>query len=223
MPNAVDRAYEVIRDGIITGRYASGDRLKEEELAAQIGVSRTPVREALRRLNSEDFVKFVPNRGAHVMTWAPEYVDEIFVLRAKIESYAAEMAAARIEEPEIKQLQELAVGMDEIAKQKPTGFMNEIAARNHKFHLLIIQATRSQHLERILDWLVQMPIMLKTFEAYEDGDLERSLNHHRELIEAFKTRDGRWAAAVMESHIFSARTAYRKAQDAAARKCNSAA
>ena len=223
MPNAVDRAYEVIREGIMSGQYASGDHLKEEELAAQIGVSRTPVREALRRLNSEDFVKFVPNHGAHVMTWAPEYVDEIFVLRAKVESYAAEMAALRIEESDIQQLQEWAIEMDEIAAEKPAGFMNEIAAHNHKFHSLIIQATRSEHLERILGWLVHMPIVLRTFETYEDDDLERSLSHHRELIEAFKTRDGRWAAAVMESHIFSARTVYRKAQDAAARSGNGGA
>lgn len=215
MANAVEKAYSAIRNGILSGEFAAGSHLKEEELAVQIGVSRTPVREALRRLNAEDFVKFTPNHGAHVSSWTPEYVEEVFILRAKIEAYAAEVAATRIGADQIRKMEEWASRMEVIARQHDAGFLDEIAACNQKFHALLIDSTKSEHIARLLSWLVQMPIVLRTFENYGDDDLRRSLAHHREIIEALRVGDGRWAAAVMETHIYSARSAYLKARGGA--------
>jgi DNA-binding transcriptional MocR family regulator len=79
---AVERAYEAIRGGIFSGDHPAGSRLREEELAERIGVSRTPVREALRRLDAEGLVEFMPNRGAHVASWSEDDLREIFGLRA---------------------------------------------------------------------------------------------------------------------------------------------
>ena len=81
MSKAADLAYERIRQKIITGAYAAGAHLKEEQVAEDAGVSRTPVREALRRLDAEHLVKFVPNRGAYVASWSTHDIEEIFVLR----------------------------------------------------------------------------------------------------------------------------------------------
>ena len=92
---AVDRAYEAVRTGIIAGRYLAGARLTEQEIATAVGVSRTPVREALRRLDAEGLVEFTPNLGAVVTTWSEADSDEVFDLRAMLESYSARRATLR--------------------------------------------------------------------------------------------------------------------------------
>ena len=86
MAAAVEKAYSAIRDGIMDGTYSGGSHLKAEDLAVAIGVSRTPVREALRRLHSEGLVDFVANRGAYVLNWDKSDVDEVFGLRMVLES-----------------------------------------------------------------------------------------------------------------------------------------
>ena len=83
---AVDKAYQAVRQGIIAGRFAAGTRITEHEVAVAAGVSRTPAREALRRLHSEGLVEFTPNQGAIVTTWSVEDADEIFDLRALLEA-----------------------------------------------------------------------------------------------------------------------------------------
>ncbi len=92
---AVDRAYDAVRSGIIAGRYLAGARLTEQEIATTVGVSRTPVREALRRLDAEGLVEFTPNLGAIVTVWSDADSDEVFDLRAMLESYSARRATLR--------------------------------------------------------------------------------------------------------------------------------
>ena len=86
MSSAAEKAYEAIRDGIVGGELPVGGRLREEELAGTIGVSRTPVREALRRLDAEGLVEFSPHRGAQVASWSDQDLDEIFGLRGVLVS-----------------------------------------------------------------------------------------------------------------------------------------
>ena len=83
---AVEKAYAAVRDGIVSGKYAPGTRITEQEVAELAGVSRTPVREALRQLNVEGLLEFVPNQGAVVTSWSERELDEIFDLRAVLES-----------------------------------------------------------------------------------------------------------------------------------------
>ena len=92
---AVDKAYDAVRSGIIAGRYLAGARLTEQEIATTVGVSRTPVREALRRLDAEGLVEFTPNLGAIVTVWSEADSDEVFDLRAMLESYSARRATLR--------------------------------------------------------------------------------------------------------------------------------
>ena len=104
MSKAADRAYDWVRQRILSGEYPPGSHLKEERIAEDSEVSRTPVREALRRLSNEHFVKFVPNQGAFVATWENDDVEVIFELRAMLEGYAAQRAASRISEEQIREL-----------------------------------------------------------------------------------------------------------------------
>lgn len=201
MSRATDLAYERIRQKIITGDYAAGIHLKEEQIAGDTGVSRTPVREALRRLNAEHLVKFVPNRGAYVASWSAEDVEEIFTLRALLEGHAAFRAATRITEAAIGELERCVEEIERMLPGQSEGQRFAIVAANQRFHSLVCEAAATERLTRMLAWLVEIPIILKTFERYSVQDIERSNLHHREMIEAFKARDARWAQSVMDTHL----------------------
>lgn len=209
---AADKAYQTIRSNILSGKYPSRAHLKEEELAEEIGVSRTPIREALRRLNSEHLVRYVANQGATVARWSLDDVDQIFTLRSMLESYAAKLAAGRITDEEISDLESLARRMDAIASSRDKDSRERITPLNHEFHYIIVDAVKSEYLKRMLSWIIEIPIMLRTFTYYSDGDLRRSMDHHREIIAAFRAHDGEWAQAVMCSHIHAARRVYFDAQ-----------
>ena len=208
MATAAQRAYTAIRSGIESGTYPSGHRLKEGELADEIGVSRTPVREALRRLATDQLVRFVPNRGAFVAAWSVDDIDQIFVLRSMLESYAAELAADKITPEEVERLGALASAIEEAAVARSEEAHRTVGALNNEFHRLVLGAAHSTRLEETVSWLVEFPIILETLGRFSDEDLRRSCAQHRELVEALQARDGRWAASIMRAHILAARRVY---------------
>jgi DNA-binding GntR family transcriptional regulator len=202
MAKAAERAYEVIRDGIVTGDYPVGGRLREEELAGSIGVSRTPVREALRRLDAEGLVEFLPHRGAHVTSWSGSDLDEIFGLRAVLESYGAGLAATRVGPDDLALLHDLAAGMEEAGRHHQ---FDAVAELNNRFHHTILRAAGNGRLVALLSGLVQVALVHRTFRRYSPEALARSFAHHRELIAAFGAGDPEWASSVMRSHVLAAR------------------
>jgi DNA-binding GntR family transcriptional regulator len=204
MSKIADLAYQGIRERIISGEYPPGAHLKEQLVAADTGASRTPVREALRRLNAEHLVEFVPNRGAYVTSWSLEDVEEIYTLRSVLEGQAAFRAATRIDDDEIDVLTQCADRIDELLAYTEERQTAEIVKANHRFHNTILHASHSERLSKMLSLLVDIPITLQTFEKYSDRDIARSNHHHRELIDAFKTQDPHWAQKVMETHLSAA-------------------
>src|ERR1700742_3863708 len=108
-------AYKAIRNEILQGQHGPGARLREEDVAERLAISRTPVREALRKLASEGLVSFVPNRGAHVATWDPDEIDDLYGLRAELESYGARLAARRAGFVNLDELRRLDRRMKELA------------------------------------------------------------------------------------------------------------
>ena len=208
MSKVADQAYEQIRAQIISGEYAPGSHLKEELIAEITGASRTPVREALRRLEAEHLVEFIPNRGAYVASWTVEDVEEIYVLRATLEGHAAFRAATRITPLEIATLRECC---DDIDARMPCATDEQrqgIVDANHRFHSVVVAAAHSARLNTMLSWLVQIPMTLRTFERYSDRNIARSNGHHREMIDAFIAGDPVWAQKVMETHLYAAQRLY---------------
>ncbi|MFT4561522.1 MAG: DNA-binding GntR family transcriptional regulator [Gammaproteobacteria bacterium] len=201
MSKIADLAYQGIRQRIVRGDYAAGTHLKEEVVADEIGASRTPVREALRRLNSENLVEFVPNRGAYVASWSLEDVEEIYTLRSLLEGQAAFRAATRITDSDIKKLVASADRMDELLNYHDVRNTAAILEANSVFHHTILVASHSERLSKILAWVVEVPVILCTFEKYSDNDIERANHHHRELIDALQAGDPHWAQKVMEAHL----------------------
>jgi DNA-binding GntR family transcriptional regulator len=204
---AVDRAYEAVRSGIIAGRYLAGARLTEQEIATTVGVSRTPVREALRRLDAEGLVEFTPNLGAVVTTWTEEDSDEIFDLRGMLESYGARRATIRASDEQIAELRRLAEQQYRESVERRPGHLERIAELNSQFHRRMQEAAASNRLGRALAALIEAPLMMRTFQKYTPEDLQRSAQHHLEIVLALEARDPEWAASVMLSHIHAARGA----------------
>ena len=205
MVRATQGAYEAIKTRILDGTYEPGEKLSEEDLAAAVGVSRTPVREALRRLHAEGLVDWEANRGATVPAWNDQDLEEIFELRALLEGYGAELAAARITEKEISRLRELSTEMEQYAAGMAEDRADRIAVCNAEFHEIILSAGRNRRLSALLGAVVQTPLVNRTFRRYDDAAMARSMSHHRELIDAFETGDRAWAGSVMRAHILAAR------------------
>ncbi|MFV3077752.1 GntR family transcriptional regulator [Niveispirillum fermenti] len=204
MSNAVDKAYMAIRDAIHAGRFPPGTHLKEGELADLTGVSRTPVREALRRLNAEGAVRFLRNHGAFVADWSMAEIREIFDLRSMLEGYAAERAAERATPAQVARLRILAEEMLELGGLATPDALSRIAEANGEFHRLITQAAGTQRLALMMTQVIELPLVLRTFHRYSTEALHRSLRHHMEIVAAFEVRDGAWAGSVMRSHIAAA-------------------
>lgn len=204
MAVAEQKAYEAIRTGIASGAFRGGMHLPAADLAERYGVSRTPVREALRRLHAEGLVEFFANRGAYVSDWSQTDVEEVFALRTVLEGHAAELAAVRLSTEDVQHLAGLADAMEELAADGPRRNLQKLAAINGEFHRVIVSAAANRRLAAMISGLVEMALVTRTFGFYSEGDLVRSMTHHRELIAAFSARDPAWASSVMRSHIRAA-------------------
>jgi DNA-binding GntR family transcriptional regulator len=200
-------AYRAIRDQILRGEHAPGVRLREEDLAELLEISRTPVREALRKLASEGLVSFAPNRGAHVASWDPDEIDDLYGLRAELESYGARLAARRKSYINLDALRQLDARMKALAAGTPD--LDAIAALNIEFHSAILREAGSDRLVQVLSSLVHAPLIYRVFHAYSPEALTRTLLDHSDLIEALDRQDGEWAASIMRSHIHAGRAALR--------------
>jgi DNA-binding GntR family transcriptional regulator len=206
MSKAAQRAYTAIRDSIISGDYAPGMHLTESELAGIVGVSRTPVHDALLRLKADGLIEMQRNQGARVKTYSDRDIDEIFELRAYLEGYGAELAARYIEDKDIAELEKLADEMGAHGVAEDTADLYEFSRLNSAFHRAIIDASGSDLLNLLLSQLVDMPlVVLKEHSWRGRANQERSNEQHRDIIEALKNRDPKWARSVMYGHVISTR------------------
>ena len=197
------RAYAFVRDGVTQGRYAPGDWLREGTLADELGLSRTPVREALRVLAAEGVVELVHNRGARVVRWTVEDVEETYRLRALLEGEAAALAARRAT-PE--QLAELVRTCDEHERTVVEGASAvEQAAANDAFHAAVLHAASSPRLVGLHSVVTSGPLVARALSGYGDVDRQRSVIAHRDIVTAVRERDEQLAASAMRAHVLAAR------------------
>jgi DNA-binding GntR family transcriptional regulator len=209
MAKAAEKAYQTVRSMILSGAYPAAARITELEVAAVAGVSRTPVREALRRLHAEGLVEFVPHQGAVVIDWTAEDRDDVFEMRALLESYGAARAARRVTDADVAELNQYAVDHHYEAITRGEGFLSRIGELNSTFHRRIYELAGSPRLVTALATLIEAPAIMRTFSAYQEQDLIRSAAHHLEIVRALEARDPDWAASIMRAHVLGARGALR--------------
>ncbi|MDF2231787.1 GntR family transcriptional regulator [Albimonas sp. CAU 1670] len=198
-----ERAYETIRAAILSGELAAGTHLREESLARMTGTSRTPVREALHRLTAEGLA-LAENRHRYVADFSVHEVAVIFELRARLESYAASLAATRITVEEIDALKAVVARIDALGDASGEGEPERFFELNGRFHDVIIRATRSSQLRALTAQAFALPLVtIKRFVCEQEINVRRSNAQHRDIVTALERRDAEWASAAMMSHIIS--------------------
>lgn len=207
MSRAANRAYSVIRDRILSGELPAGVQLGEEALADLCGVSRTPVRDALRRLEAELLVKRSDSQRCFVADWSIDDVADAFELRAMLEGHAARRASERMEEDILQRLRACNAEIRGAISADPPDVGLFLEA-NRLFHGLILEAAQSPRLAALLATLIEQPVVWRTAHHYGREALRRSHGEHEELLAAFARRDGAWAEAIMAAHIRRAFHAY---------------
>ncbi|MEL7198548.1 MAG: GntR family transcriptional regulator [Pseudomonadota bacterium] len=213
LSKAADRAYDTIGGLILGGHFKPGDRLSEEELSRLCGVSRTPVRDALRRLAAEYFVVIRPNQGAVVAVWKRQDIEDLFHMRALLEGMAAARAASRRNDDCLIQLEQCVERIDKAVNAMPEPDIAAFLAENTAFHRTILDAADSPRLSATLASLIAPAIVARTAEHYSQADLRRSNEHHREVVEALRNRDAQLADSIMQVHIRAAANSYFSKQD----------
>lgn len=198
---------ERLRALILTGEYGPEERLIEEQLAERLGVSRTPVRQALTMLEAEGLVEITPNRGATVCSFSIEDVWDIYDLRAVLEGHAARRAAGRIERRELERLRELAREMEGLPGQfdDHEEEIRALVALNQEFHGTIVEASRNRRLERLINRTVEIPLMFKAFYWYTSHERTISNHYHRQILEALENGDADRAEIIMREHVYEGR------------------
>ena len=193
-----DLAYEGIRDAILSGALEPGERVKERDVAAQMGVSTTPVKEALRRLEQEGLVVAQPRRGAVVSSLARIPVAEIEEIRGLLEPMAARLAADRMTEPEIERLQAIVDEMAELTLQmrEPETRLEDVSV----FHKLIRDSSRNDFIIRFVDTLTPFERVHRP-EYLDPDEASRIQREHEGICAALVRRDGAAAERLMAEHF----------------------
>ncbi len=202
---AVDKAEISLRDLILGGDLAPGERLGEVELADSLGMSRTPVREALRRLSSQGLVEVTSNKGARVTAWSKRELDQVFVLRAHLEGLAAAATARLATDVQIERLDLLAVEMAAAALPLDRRDLARVTELNAAFHALLLEVAGTTTLASALSSLIHASVLNRTQHSFDEPAMRRSVQHHLEIVAAVRARDPEWAESVMHSHLLSAR------------------
>ncbi|MEO5901733.1 MAG: GntR family transcriptional regulator [Ilumatobacteraceae bacterium] len=227
-PAGAERAYAQIRAAIVEGRYERGQRLVEQRIAAEYSLSRTPVREALRRLDAEGLVIIEKHRGAIVRPMATTEVLDLYGLRIQLESYAAGLAAERITAPELGELRRaverfgdvqhrlaragtaadvesgIEAGIEagtEAGMEAGVDDARRLNAANRPVHDRIVAAAHHHRLTTMLARTVDIPLVFSAFRAFDRSQRERSDIFHHLILEAIGARDATRATALMAEHI----------------------
>jgi DNA-binding GntR family transcriptional regulator len=196
----VDAVYRAVHTSISEGTVAAGTRLVEQDMANEMGVSRTPVREALRRLESEGMLKSEPHRGFVVVDFLEEALT-VYAIRQALEGIAARMAAEKITVPELRELAELARQMEELCETGRPEDIERVGQLNLDFHSKINQIAGSAQLNRFISQVTPAFLVVKVVQNYDEEGRRRSLQEHHELLQALWNRDGKLAESLVLEHL----------------------
>ena len=201
--NASATAAELIREAIVEGRLDPGQRLKEADLARDLGISRTPIREALLMLEAMGLVEMAPNRGAIVHTYTADDLDDLYQLRAMLEGYVARRAAGRISKAEVERLRQSCDRFDLLRGDKD--HLRRLVKENLFFHDLILEVAGSARLSAMVRKVVDLPLVYKSYIWYSPDQKQISAHYHRQIVTALAARDSERAELIMKEHMFEAR------------------
>lgn len=193
-----EHAYEHLRQAILSGRFAAGAPLRQEKLSNELGISRLPLREALRRLDTEGLVVLRPRRGYFVALLDTKEIEELFDIRSMMEARAGYLAARQRTEEDIAEVGDILAQLDAVATRTPLD-MHEFYHLNRMFHQRFFASSQRPHLCRILSGVHDS---LDPYVRMSAGgqSLEDSQQDHRNLFAALKASDGDLVARLCREH-----------------------
>ncbi|MBI5250578.1 MAG: GntR family transcriptional regulator [Desulfomonile tiedjei] len=188
------RIREMIRKGVLR----KGDRIVEKPLCHAMGVSRTPLREALRLLCSEGLIELIPNKGAIVAQPAMRDVREMFQVMSILEGTCARECAKKMNEKSLKKLEQLFQKLEKHFQDKNH---EKYMAVNHSYHTLVQELAGNKILSEVINGLRQKILLYRYRQIYEPNRLDSSMQEHRDLQDAFKKKDPEAAERLMKEHL----------------------
>ena len=195
-----DEIADVVRERILKGEFEIGEKIKENQIATELRVSRTPIREAFKILENEGLIDYVPNRGCFAKGFTKQDVEDIYAVREALEALALNWAVDRITEKEIAALEEQCDLMEFYTKKKDR---KKVLEMNSSFHDIIYASARSRFLAQVLRSYKEYIDKTRKSIFYEQSYLESILVEHRAILDAIKDRDKERAAAAMTKHLMS--------------------
>lgn len=194
----VSQAYEGLKRIILEHQVPLGGKLNEAELAAALGISRTPVREAINRLEKEGLVQIFPQRGAFVVRFSEKDVFELFLIRENLEGLAANLAAEKMNEDGLAKLESCIQGFEEPFTKSA---IRRYAKEDFRFHQTIVALSDCQRLIKVVSTLYDHIRIFRLTRLGLSIRMKTSLAEHRLLVEAFQKRDREEAEQIMRQHI----------------------
>jgi DNA-binding GntR family transcriptional regulator len=178
--------FEKLHLEILRNRLKPGDALRQEEITERLGVSRTPVREAIQRLQAEGLVILVPRKGAVVSSLPHTRIEEIYDIRGRLESFAAGLAVAHITEQQESRLKKL---VQEMEKLDPEVNLEKVLEKNREFHYIIYSAARNETLVEMIGELWKQIQRLRSFYLLTPNGFKESTTEHRGILDAILAKD----------------------------------
>ncbi len=187
-----------LREMIMSGELREGDKIKENVLCDMMGISKTPLREALRVLSAEGLIRLVPNRGSYVTTPTFEEIKEMFDVMRVLEGVCARTAVEKMRNRDLSKLEKLHQKLEENFRRKD---QKEYIHQNNLYHAFVQELAGNKTLNQIVNGLRQK-ILLYRFQSLNlPGRFEQSIQEHRSLLAAFRDKDPKKAEMLMKSHL----------------------
>lgn len=211
-----EKILETIRDAILKGSLKPGERVSEPDLAERFGISRTPIREAFRQLESEGYLQVVPRKGAVVASLSERDIEEFYAIKIILEGFAARMAADKLTAKEIERLESINERLYKLADE---GDVKTFFRVHNEFHEVFIKAAGNDKLSEMINQLVMKFKRLRLASLSHPGRMKISIEDHRDMIQAFKEHDGSRAdslvrhAATIGADVLIQSMAQEKAED----------
>jgi len=187
-----------LREMIMSGELREGDKIKENVLCDMMGISKTPLREALRVLSAEGLIRLIPNRGSYVTTPTFEEIKEMFDVMRVLEGVCARTAVEKMRDRDLSKLEKLHQKLEKNFRRKD---QKEYIHQNNLYHTFLQELAGNKTLNQIVNGLRQK-ILLYRFQSLNlPGRFEQSIQEHRNLLAAFRDRDPKKAERLMKSHL----------------------
>jgi DNA-binding GntR family transcriptional regulator len=182
-----EKILETIREAILKGQLKPGEKVAEPELAERFGISRTPIREAFRQLESEGYLTVIPRKGAVVTSLSERAVEEFYAIKSILEGYAARMAVENLTDKDMEKLEAINERLAQLAHE---GDVKNFFRIHNEFHELLIKAAENEKLMELINQLMLKFNRLRLASLALPGRMEISVQEHKKIIEAFKSKDG---------------------------------